>query len=263
MTSNSGRGFTIIEVMLFLAITGGLFALLMIGVNTSVTQQRYLDSVRGYKALLQNEYAEVLTTRNEGSESQKCRGTDGTVGEGASGVEALAARGTSKCVILGRAIQVDGGNRIFLSSVTGFDPTGTAVDTNSNGIADAKEIDSSDDLTALGLYQPKLSTFDKRTMEVDWGARLVRPGGQDSTAVILVLRSPATGVIKVFSSENSLGNSVNLAGMITSDNTTSAATVGACIDGDSGLLPKQFVSVDPRIASPDAVKTDGGESGRC
>lgn len=259
MTTDNARGFTIIEVMLFLAITGGLFALLMVGVNIGITQQRYLDSVRSYKALLQNQYAEVLTTRNEGSDSLKCsRSNDGTVDETGDPV----SRGTSKCVILGRAVQING-SKITLSSVTGFDPVATDIDSNANGERDASEIDNSDDITALKLYRPKIASFDKQETEVDWGGNLVRPGGNDSTAVIILLRSPATGVIKVFTSQNGLENSIDLSAMVDQANTASGAIIGMCVTGESGLLPKQLVSIDPRIAGPDAVGTDGGESGQC
>lgn len=41
MITSKERGFTVIELMLFLGVTGALFAALMFGVNASVNQQRY------------------------------------------------------------------------------------------------------------------------------------------------------------------------------------------------------------------------------
>jgi len=250
MTTDTARGFTIIEVMLFLAITGALFAALMIGVNTGVTQQRYLDSVRSYKALLQNEYSEVVNTRNEDIEDWKCSGEDGVKQEGSR----LPPRGTSRCVILGRAIQITGeGQKITTSSVTGYDTNGTD--------------DDQGDIAAIKGYSPKLGGFDERSTELDWSTHLTpvppRTGNPVSTALILILRSPSSGLIRVFTSPSSLGNTTDLSPLIDQANASEAAIVKNCIIGDSGLLPKQMISLDPRIASPDAVTTDGGENTEC
>jgi len=250
MSVNSARGFTIIEVMLFLAITGGLFAALMIGVNTGITQQRYLDSVRSYKALIQNQYSEVLNTRNDNAGKYKCSDSnDGSVEQ----ADPQDVNGTSHCVILGRAIQItDNGKKVVTSSVTGCDSC--VQNTNRN------------DLSVLIDYKPKLATFDTETTDIDWGANLTvaADGGQassNSTAVILILRSPTTGNIRLFTSPQSLGNSTDVASMITQE--SSSTIVKNCVYGDSGLLPKQMISIDPRIASPDAVSADGGENEVC
>lgn len=250
MTTDTARGFTIIEVMLFLAITGALFAALMIGVNTGITQQRYLDSVRSYKALIQNEYSEVASTRNEDIEDWKCD-------DGQKAVEQATPRGTrgaSQCVILGRAIQIiDSGKKVVTESVTGYNINGTDEDR--------------DDITAIKSYLPKLGRFDERATELDWGAYLTpvppRAGSPASTAVILILRSPSTGLIRVFTSPDQVGNGTDLSSYIDQINASEAAVVKNCIIGDSGLLPKQMISIDPRIASPDAVTTDGGENQEC
>lgn len=251
MTTDTARGFTIIEVMLFLAITAGVFAALMIGVNAGITQQRYLDSVRSYKALLQNQYSEVLTTRNADIEDWKCSDDgDGSVVSSTS----RDSRGTSKCVIIGRAIQMsDGGRKVTVSSVTGYDSAASDTD--------------SDDITAIKAYNPKLSEFDSETIEVDWGAHLTSANEQGnrpaSTAMILILRSPTTGVIKVFTSESAPSNSVDVSGLISLANSSPSAVIRSCVIGESGLLPKQIVSIDPRISSPDAVTADGGENEVC
>ena len=55
-------GFTVIELMLFLGITGALFAALMVGVSSNIIQQQYKDTVSTYANFLQNQYSEVLNT---------------------------------------------------------------------------------------------------------------------------------------------------------------------------------------------------------
>jgi type II secretory pathway pseudopilin PulG len=254
MAKSSERGFTIIEVVLFLAITGGLFAALMIGVNAGITQQRYLDSVRSYKALLQNQYSEVLNTRNENVDQKCSLRNDGTV----DGTGPLLTKGTSKCVILGRAIRItDGGKNVTTSSVTGYDLTGQ----------DSAKISTSDDATALKLYQFKVADFDKQTIELDWGSYLtplpVISGNPQSTAVILIVRSPATGLIRIFTSPTALTNYSDLSGAIDRGDLSSTRKLESCIKGDSGLLPKQSIVIDPSVASPDAIMTADSSSGDC
>ena len=53
-------GFTLIEVSLFLAITGLLFLGVTLGVQNSIYQQRYNDAVQSFANFLGNIYDEVL-----------------------------------------------------------------------------------------------------------------------------------------------------------------------------------------------------------
>lgn len=94
-------GFTVIEVILFLAITGLLFAVLMVGVGAGINQQRYLDSARAYRALIQDQYAAALSIDNQITNDWGCQ-TNGVVDQNTP----RSNRGTSECVILGKIVQV-------------------------------------------------------------------------------------------------------------------------------------------------------------
>lgn len=61
------RGFTIIEVSLFLAITAILFVGITVGTNNSINQQRYSDSVNSFADFLRNVYSEVSNPQSFGS----------------------------------------------------------------------------------------------------------------------------------------------------------------------------------------------------
>ena len=52
-------GFTLIEVSLFLAITGLLFLGVTIGVQNSIFQQRYNDSVQNFVEFLRSAYSKT------------------------------------------------------------------------------------------------------------------------------------------------------------------------------------------------------------
>lgn len=256
------RGFTIIEVILFLAITGALFAALMVGVNVGITQQRYSDGVRSYVALMQDQYAAVLNPRNTSDDRSGCAAATGT------------AKGASDCVILGRLIESDE-TEVTVSNVYGTEP-GT-------------DVSDLGDIEAIAKYNPTIvppnasddqkKAYDLAVTQLDWQATLksAMPTqiGQGSHTAILILRSPASGLVKVFTAYTS-GASVTAydnAKTLISDMLTPTAnptstmvtnytkTVTDCVDGDSGALPKQLVAINPLVASADGVSTAVGNGG--
>ena len=61
------KGFTLIEVALFLVITGALFASVTIGVQNSIYQQRFNDAVQNFAEFLRNAYAETMNVQSIGT----------------------------------------------------------------------------------------------------------------------------------------------------------------------------------------------------
>ena len=231
MATVNAHGFTIIELMLFLGVTGALFAALMIGVNSNISSQRYRESVKSYSSLLQNQYSEATNTRNGRGDDWTC--TDGTVAEQPTGGD---PRGTSPCVLLGRAIQINSdGTSVQSTAVVGVEPGGQR---------------STSDLDTLVAYKPKLATsFDATTTSIDWGSSLDDTNHKPSVASFLILRSPASGLLRVFASPSALPG--DLVTMITPANATTPLV--NCIEGQTGSNPIQSITVDPRIAGPDGV----------
>lgn len=244
------RGFTIIELMLFLGITGAIFAALMIGVNNNVTQQHYKESVQNYASLLQHQYSEVANTRVERDDNLRC-GLDvsGNViitqitGNG----DLPGAPSTDPaCVILGRAVQVeqleggsvgpaDDGTIVHTYPVIGLEPDG---------------VTSLSDLETLVAYNPSITDqFNATSTEVEWNSSLRLEDGQFSEASFLILRSPASGLIRVFTQPEPLMN--KLSEMITPAH--ARQTIWNCVDGQRGLLPMQSVGVDPTVSGQDGV----------
>ncbi|MBR2753902.1 type II secretion system protein [Candidatus Saccharibacteria bacterium] len=61
------HGFTLIEVAIFLAVTGLLFISVTVGVQNSIFQQRYTDSVQNFADFLRNLYSEIANVQSRGS----------------------------------------------------------------------------------------------------------------------------------------------------------------------------------------------------
>lgn len=61
------RGFTLIEVSLFLAITTAVFVAIAVGTQNSIFQQRYSDAVQNFAEFLRTTYSQVSNVQSEGT----------------------------------------------------------------------------------------------------------------------------------------------------------------------------------------------------
>jgi len=73
----ASRGFTIIEVMLFLAVTGVLAAGILASVGSTLGLQRYRDAVDGFSSYIQGQYGQTISVRNDIDNHRECA-ADGT-----------------------------------------------------------------------------------------------------------------------------------------------------------------------------------------
>lgn len=234
MNSQKQRGFTIIELMLFLGITGALFAALMIGVNVNINQQHYRESVASYKTLLEGQYSEVINPRSYRKEN------DNWICSAANGIESVSdpqTLGTSDCVLLGRYIQIeDGGKQIETGDVVGIEPLGASGTVG--------------DLATLVSYAPRRSQVNTSRHEVEWQSMLQTYDSGAATASYMILRAPTSGLLRVFGSGSALP--ANLSDMIT--DATANSRIEMCVMGDGNVgLPTQAVGINAAIAGPNGV----------
>lgn len=61
------KGFTIIEVIMFMAISAALFIGVAVGMQNSIFQQRYNDTTQSFLEFLRSVYSEVLNPQSEGA----------------------------------------------------------------------------------------------------------------------------------------------------------------------------------------------------
>ena len=141
------KGFTIIEVMLFLALSGFLLMGILAGTGTSIANQRYKDAVQDAVDALRSAYSFVADTQVETREKSEgaCGGTtkDGIEGHG----DDNSLRGRTSCAVYGAVVMIDG-NRIQTTTVIGrdyYDYVRAAYDSSATkGLTDseAKELDT-------------------------------------------------------------------------------------------------------------------------
>lgn len=240
MASTATRGFTIIEVMLFLGVSGGLLIALMVGVSTNINQQRYRDSVTSLSGLLQQQYSEVSNTRNARNDGWRCADS---VAE--QDLESGQGRGTTDCVLLGRYIRsLANGTQIEVGNIIGSEPSSALVPDG--------------DSAALAAYRPRLSTFEQETYTPEWNARLVDTESHAANFSIAILRSPQSGLVRTFGLLGPMP--ANVIDMLTED--AARQKVVSCVIPDGftiGLL--LAVVVDPATAGPNGVSVRGDGNG--
>lgn len=182
------KGFTILEVMLFLAITGLMLIGVIGGTYSAIASQRYTDSVRSFAEFLRQTYAEVIspeTLKEQGGNDNK-----------------LAIYG--KAIIFG----ADGA-----SSDTKDDHIYTVTLVGSAEVPSTQKTTSSDPATALsdvglkflceGTISGAASTV--TNYAIPWQAKVMAPKGdtkpdsgaekEDFKGTVIIARTPGSGAV--------------------------------------------------------------------
>lgn len=223
MSARTEIGFTIVEAMLFLAITGLLTIGILVGSGVAIGQQRYRDSVNSLKSFIQDQYSDVTNVVNSRNNQWRCD-TNGNIIE-AGGADAQA-RGTSNCVLLGRYLTVDDTGRVL----TGANVVGYRAPGAEQATSDIAELQSN--------FTLQVSPLDQETQEVRWGSRIVQPESTDPMPFsMLIVRSPLSGSIVTFASSD-----VQPPGaLVAEDNITTQHNL--CVDADAGTFVGQRLAV--------------------
>ncbi len=181
------RGFTILETILFLAITGLMVVTMIAITGASINIQRYTDAAETFKSQLQDQYSDVTSVQNSRDSTWSC---DATARPVESGNE---QRGQSGCMLVGRYVRIEGSDITLynvLARQTSQSQTGNDVERMKNSF----------------IFNVDTTAIENKTME--WGTSLAWPsagtGSQSPTTPrslgILILRSPLSGQIYTFTS---------------------------------------------------------------
>ena len=193
-------GYTLVEVALFLAISAALFVGLTVGVQNSISNQRYNDSVQSFMEFLRNIYAEVANVQN--------------VDKGGRSGKAIYG----KLVTFGETTGLAGNkndtsnNPLDLNTIFVYTVVGDAKDTGENDAAKAlgalnadvveikKGNGGKNELVLAGYpesYLPKWGTQIEKTCE-DAG----NCNTEQLTGMLLIVRHPTSGVVNTYFTDN-------------------------------------------------------------
>jgi len=239
------KGFTIIETMLVLGISGLMLAGVMASVGAGIAAQRYKDAANATVDYFQGQYNFATNVRND-------RGSDSYCSSGGiSTTPAAAFRATTDCTVLGRVIR------------------GSGVDASSSPLYATVDADTlrgeSDPLVALKKSNIVEDAALKETYTLEWGARLYPVGNRGGTQsyTIAIIRSPFTGVVSTFIDTTSSSTAIN-ALIDKSDALSTDAKF--CLDASGSMLGVNSERLGVRIAA-NSVNSSGvtlmGDGGGC
>lgn len=177
------RGFTLVEVSLFLAITAVIFVSIAVGTQNSIFQQRYNDAVQNFAEFLRSVYSQVMNVQSEGY-------------------------GRSEYAIYGKLVNFEedenGNNKITTYNVIGD----VAEDDLDNGnVLDRLKKLNADVVLNKGVgedikYEPVGFVEDYRPR---WASQIQTTKGWDEkyevfTGALLIVRHPSSGTVYTYSS---------------------------------------------------------------
>jgi type II secretory pathway pseudopilin PulG len=183
-------GFTITEVMLFLAVSGALFIAVLGSVSGTLDTTRFGDDINTANSYLQRQYNEVVSGKNSRSDNQICTLVGGapTLSVGAS------VAGTGECMVIGRLLTFDVGN--IDSGSDSYDITSryivSANPAAASGVSETDKINS--------LHPTAFDQIDTTgNFRSSWGAvySSVAQGASPINSVAII-RSPISGEMMIY-----------------------------------------------------------------
>jgi len=194
-----GRGFTIVEVSLFLAISGALI-LLTIGLWNMVARQRFQDTMVTLRSTIQSQYEEVRTSINDRLAGVQVNGCDAP---GATDNKI----GQSGCLAIGKLIQFNGPD-VVISYIA----SPGEVDSSCDGRDDAYILTTS---SCLSLFVVKSSgsqihtddpAIQPQTVRLQWGGEFAAGWtipldpflSPLQSNALAILHSPSSSAVLVF-----------------------------------------------------------------
>ncbi|MBR2586879.1 prepilin-type N-terminal cleavage/methylation domain-containing protein [Candidatus Saccharibacteria bacterium] len=204
MSLRRQKGFTIIEVSLFLALSSFLMIGLIVGTNMSVSRQRYNDSINNFADYLRGAYSDVLNVSNYSTDSSDNfnggRSTTAVYGKFIVFGEAETAGSTNSGTTVYSYDVV--GNAISSSIASGL--TGnTILDMLQSNTIKAAIIDNTDCQSASACNN---SFYRMESYNIPWEGRAESSSGALARAAVLIVRSPITGTIRTYTFSTDSGS---------------------------------------------------------
>lgn len=211
MNKQITSGFTIIEVMLFLAITGLLIAGILGGTTTSLNNQRYRDGVESFRNTIRDQYATVfsltnMTTNASGDNAganavDPCSVIDST---NPSDPGTAVFRGSSDCLYVGRLVVLTPDDGSKTTQLAVYPVVAKVLSDAVDGVFDlTSPVAIAGDVTDGNSLQVAAFTRNENLIErkqIDWGLTPVtqKPSQRPLAIGFLMFRSPLTGSVTTY-----------------------------------------------------------------
>lgn len=187
MGKTKTEGFTLIEVILFLAISALMMVGVFVGVSGSINRQRYDDASATFLDFMQSQYNLVDNVRNNRPDNRSCN-------SGGINSSSDDGRGTSDCTVVGRLIKSTDGKNITSRPVYSHsDPPESATT-------------ESEVLDGLILKEaPNNLTNDDEDFTLAWQTQVYTDKDNKETSrrfAVLIVRLPTNGLIRTYIAHN-------------------------------------------------------------
>ena len=193
------RGFTIIEVVLFLAITSLMMLGIFIGVSGALNRQIYEREVVSLVDFIQGQYSAVDNVRNNRPADTRCDAT---------GIQPSATSnhpGSSSCTGIGRWIT---------SNDDGSELTSIPVYATADIVAaETDDVSEAEYLSSINLTLPaNPSLSDTMTHRVDAGDMYVNGDTSNTAFSMLIVKLPLSGMTRTHLVDSSVDTPAELLG---------------------------------------------------
>jgi hypothetical protein len=210
------RGFTVVEVSLFLAITGMLFLIAFLGTANTIRSVRFGDSGRATTAFLQRQYDDIINGLNQRTGAESC--VAGNVIPGSQ------PAGTSGCLLLGKLVIFQVNSPV----ITTYDVIGTEP---------ANVNYSQTDTQLISAFQPRVVTsIGVGTYRIPWEANISgtkRLSDNQGVNGLLLIRSPKSSRIVSYTYKPTAVPALDLSPVVNSAANT-GQTANFCIKNVDG-----------------------------
>lgn len=183
MRTQDTGGFTIVEVVIFLAISALMISIAIVGVSNSISSARFTDTVRSFESFMQRQYDETLNGVNSRTGNEVCNSA-GEVTEGPLSVPGAS----NNCLLLGKYLSfTKGSSLVRVHYVVGTHPSSlTSTDGDAAAIVKAKP------------HVVKGST--EKEFEIPWQAGVYDTRRDDNKAIngVALVRSPKSSSIYTY-----------------------------------------------------------------
>lgn len=226
MSGARQAGYTIVEVTLFVAVSGLLLLVAVVGTGTTIRTIRFTDSARSLTTYVQKQYDALINGVNSRPGDISCN--SGTITNFDQDV------GTSNCLVMGKLLvtQTDS-SEITAYNVVGTEPSNPNYSLN--------------DETLISQFQPRVVTLaGTETYDIPWGAFVSgqeRDSDNKATNAIALIRSPRSTRVVQYSFSTDETPIANLPQVVNQSATNMNKTVAVCIKSQDALSSPAKLSI--------------------